>query len=107
MSLSFFNLKVANSLRIFNRRIVEKVDQENREAKSLDNKAKKRLCGMKDVTETYREMTEYGPATFVKQASLQQKVLLLALSQCIKRAGIPEVPLGDVSYSSLSYIVDY
>lgn len=42
-------------------------------------------------------MTEYGASTFVQETSLQQKVFLLALSQCIKRAGLPEVPLGDVS----------
>lgn len=62
---------------------------------------------MHDINETYREMTEYGPTTFVKQASLQQKVLLLALSQCIKRAGIPEVPLGDVSTSSTLQLDGY
>lgn len=60
---------------------------------------------MQDVSDTYKEMTNYGSNAFVKRAGLHQKVFLLALSQSIKRAGVPEVDVGDVrplfSFSSL------
>lgn len=77
---------------------MEKVDQSNKEN---GTNAK---CEMQDVTTTYNEMTTYGPAVFIKETSVHQKILLLALSQCIKRAGLPEVPLGDVS---LTYFLSY
>lgn len=71
---------------------MEKKDQSNQE------KGVTELCTMADVAETYKEMTNYGSTAFVKQASLHHKIFLLALSQCIKRAGVPEVELESVSF---------
>lgn len=41
-------------------------------------------------------MTNYGSNLFVKRASLMEKVFLLSLSSCVRRAGINEVEVGDV-----------
>lgn len=72
---------------------MEKKDQRNKQ----DNPdGEPELCTMADVAQTYSEMTNYGSNLFVKRASLHQKIFLLGLSQCIKRAGVPEVSLETV-----------
>ncbi|GAA6012094.1 hypothetical protein JCM11491_001748 [Sporobolomyces phaffii] len=53
-------------------------------------------CTIADATAAYNEMTRSGPGVFIKGLSLHQKVLLLALAQCIRRAGVPEVELDAV-----------
>lgn len=73
-------------------RTVEKIDQRNQE----NPREAPKLCSMQDVSNTYKEMTNYGSNAFVKRAGLHQKIFLLALSQSIKRAGVPEVDVGDV-----------
>lgn len=47
-------------------------------------------------------MTEYGSNAFLKSTSLQMKVFLFSLSQCIKRSGVTEVALEDVSRRSFA-----
>lgn len=69
------------------------VDQRNRDRKE------KELCSATDLNEMYKEMTNYGSAAFLEQTSMHQKILLLGLSQCIRRSGVPEVALIDVSDS--------
>lgn len=54
-------------------------------------------CTIQDATQAYNEMTKTGPAFFVKRLSLHEKVLLLALAQCVRRAGVPDVELESVS----------
>ena len=41
-------------------------------------------------------MTNYGSNFFVKRLSLTQKILMLAIAQCAKRAGVPEIKANDV-----------
>ncbi|GAA6063239.1 hypothetical protein JCM10212_000341 [Sporobolomyces blumeae] len=53
-------------------------------------------CTIQDATAAYNDMTKNGPGTFIRRLSLHQKVLLLALAQCIRRAGVPEVELDSV-----------
>ncbi|GAA5951775.1 hypothetical protein JCM3765_003115 [Sporobolomyces pararoseus] len=53
-------------------------------------------CTIQDATAAYNEMTKTGPGFFVKRLSFHEKVLLLALAQCIRRAGVPEVELDSV-----------
>ncbi|GAA5889888.1 hypothetical protein JCM16303_001490 [Sporobolomyces ruberrimus] len=53
-------------------------------------------CTIQDATQAYNEMTKTGPAFFVKRLSLHEKVLLLALAQCVRRAGVPDVELESV-----------
>jgi hypothetical protein len=77
------------------RRTVEKVDQKNKERDDGETA----VCTIGDASATYREMTDHGSNVFVKKASLHQKILLLALAQCIKRAGVPEVELENVRLS--------
>jgi hypothetical protein len=73
-------------------RTAEKVEQLN------DSSGKDaRLCGISDANTTYKEMTEYGSNAFLKGTSLQMKVFLFSLSQCIKKSGVTEVALEDVS----------
>lgn len=42
-------------------------------------------------------MTDYGSNAFVKGASLMEKVFLLSLAQVVKRKGVVEVELDEVS----------
>lgn len=53
-------------------------------------------CTIQDATAAYNEMTRTGPGFFVKRLSFHEKVLMLALAQCIRRAGVPEVELDSV-----------
>lgn len=51
---------------------------------------------MGDAVSAYAAMTRYGPQDFVRQCSLQQKILLLALAQCSRKKGVTEVEADDV-----------
>ncbi|GAA5966817.1 hypothetical protein JCM21900_006099 [Sporobolomyces salmonicolor] len=53
-------------------------------------------CTIQDAAAAYNEMTKYGPGFFVRRLSLHQKVLLLAVAQCVRRAGVPEVELDTI-----------
>ncbi|GAA5938692.1 hypothetical protein JCM3775_001963 [Rhodotorula graminis] len=53
-------------------------------------------CTIQDATAAYNDMTRTGPATFVRRQSTHAKVLLLAVAQCAKRAGVPDVELDTV-----------
>ncbi|SGY83361.1 BQ5605_C009g05632 [Microbotryum silenes-dioicae] len=82
------------------RRTVEKVDQRNRDR----GDGREGRCEVADATATYTEMTNHGSSVFIKRASLHQKILLLALAQCIKRAGVPEVELEVVIKWHLDFL---
>lgn len=73
------------------RRTLEKVDQVNATL------AEPRPCATKDAAEMYKEMSDYSANAFLRGASIVQKLLLLSLAQCVKRAGVPEVPVEEVS----------
>lgn len=68
------------------RRTVERVHQAN-----LARPGPPRQCSFQDAGEAYNAMTKYGPQEFVKQCSLQQKILLLAVAQCARKSGVSEV----------------
>ena len=68
------------------RRTVERVHQANQ-----TRPGPPRQCTFQDAGEAYNAMTKYGPHEFVKQCSLQQKVLLLAVAQCARKSGVSEV----------------
>ncbi|GAA5904632.1 hypothetical protein JCM8208_004835 [Rhodotorula glutinis] len=53
-------------------------------------------CTIQDATAAYNDMTRTGPATFIRRQSTHAKVLLLAVAQCAKRAGVPDVELDTV-----------
>lgn len=55
-------------------------------------------CTIQDATQAYNDMTRQGPAAFVRRCSTMGKVLLLAVAQCVRRAGVPEVELDTVRY---------
>ncbi|GAA5867823.1 hypothetical protein JCM1840_003456 [Sporobolomyces johnsonii] len=61
-------------------------------------------CTIQDATAAYNEMTKYGPGFFVRRLSLHQKVLLLAVAQCIRRAGVPEIELDTVLQWHLDFL---
>ncbi|GAA5911697.1 origin recognition complex subunit 1 [Sporobolomyces salmoneus] len=63
---------------------------------ALRNQAGDVRCTIQDATAAYNEMTRTGPGFFVKRLSFHEKVLMLALAQCIRRAGVPEVELDSV-----------
>lgn len=60
-------------------------------------------CTIQDATQAYNDMTRQGPAAFVRRCSTMGKVLLLAVAQCVRRAGVPEVELDTV----LSWHLDF
>uniref|UniRef100_A0A0K3CFZ7 Origin recognition complex subunit 1 n=1 Tax=Rhodotorula toruloides TaxID=5286 RepID=A0A0K3CFZ7_RHOTO len=66
----------------------------SKEGKSLDELEQGKVkCSIQDATQAYNDMTRQGPAAFVRKLSTQMKVLLLAVAQCVRRAGVPEVEL--------------
>lgn len=75
-------------------RTVEKVDQIN--ADRIKDGEESRMCTIADVNTTYNEMTNYGSNFFIKRLGLHPKIMMLAIVQCTKRAGIPEVPTSEV-----------
>ncbi|KAJ2690809.1 Origin recognition complex, subunit 1 [Coemansia spiralis] len=56
------------------------------------------LVTMMVIDRAVKEMYASGNVAFIQNASLQQKVFLLALRAAIRKAGIPEVSLGDVAF---------
>ncbi|KAJ2384049.1 Origin recognition complex, subunit 1 [Coemansia sp. RSA 2611] len=56
------------------------------------------LVTMMVIDRAVKEMYASGNVAFIQNASLQQKVFLLALRAAIRKAGIPEVSLGDVVF---------
>ncbi|KAJ2455948.1 Origin recognition complex, subunit 1, partial [Coemansia sp. RSA 2337] len=56
------------------------------------------LVTMMVIDRAVKEMYASGNVAFIQNASLQQKVFLLSLRAAIRKAGIPEVSLGDVAF---------
>ncbi|KAJ2333205.1 Origin recognition complex, subunit 1 [Coemansia sp. RSA 2681] len=50
------------------------------------------------IDRAVKEMYASGNVAFIQSASLQRKVFLLLLRAAIRKAGIPEVSLGDVAF---------
>lgn len=90
-SAALLVLAIADSI---SRRTVEKVDQIN--AELLKNDEPIRLCTIDDVKTTYNEMTNYGSNFFLNRLGFHQKIMMLAVVQCTKRAGVPDVTASDV-----------
>ncbi|BGP45913.1 Origin recognition complex, subunit 1 [Rhodotorula kratochvilovae] len=61
-------------------------------------------CTIQDATHAYNDMTRQGPAAFVRRLSTHAKVLLLALAQCVRRAGVPDVELDTVLTWHLDFL---
>lgn len=53
-------------------------------------------CTIQDATQAYNDMTRQGPSAVIRRLSTHAKVLLLALAQCARRAGVPDVELDTV-----------
>ncbi|KAK4049790.1 Origin recognition complex, subunit 1 [Microbotryomycetes sp. JL201] len=75
------------------RRTLEKVDQVNN---ANADPSTKRICSVMDASQTYKEMSDFGANSFLQGTSLVERVLLLSVVQCTKRAGMPEVTVDDV-----------
>ncbi|KAJ2511212.1 Origin recognition complex, subunit 1 [Coemansia sp. RSA 2049] len=50
------------------------------------------------IDRAVKEMYASGHIAFIQNASIQQKVFLVALRAAIRKAGIPEVSLGDIAF---------
>ncbi|GAA5822726.1 hypothetical protein JCM11251_004357 [Rhodosporidiobolus azoricus] len=74
-----------------------------KEGKSVDVE-KGVKCTIQDATQAYNDMTRQGPAVFVRRLSLMGKVLLLAVAQCVKRAGVPEIEVDTVLTWHLDFL---
>ncbi|KAJ2659569.1 Origin recognition complex, subunit 1 [Coemansia sp. RSA 1200] len=60
--------------------------------------AKRTLVTMMVIDRAVKEMYASGHIAFIQNASIQQKVFLVALRAAIRKAGIPEVSLGDIAF---------
>ncbi|KAJ2369495.1 Origin recognition complex, subunit 1 [Coemansia sp. RSA 2610] len=56
------------------------------------------LVTMMVIDRAVKEMYASGVVSFIQNASVQQKVFLVALRAAIRKAGVPEVALGDVAF---------
>ncbi|KAJ2701119.1 Origin recognition complex, subunit 1, partial [Coemansia spiralis] len=63
-----------------------------------DKGDKPALVTMMVIDRAIKEMYASGHISYIQNASQQQKVFLVALRAAIRKAGVPEVPLGDVAY---------
>ncbi|GAA5979203.1 hypothetical protein JCM11641_008460 [Rhodosporidiobolus odoratus] len=61
-------------------------------------------CTIQDATQAYNDMTRQGPAVFVRRLGTMSKVLLLAVAQCVKRAGVGEVEVDTVLTWHLDFL---
>lgn len=61
----------------------------------------KKIAGAPDVKEVMNAMQDSPTAAFLKECSLHERIMLAALSKCIKRAGVDEVKWGDVWFNLL------
>ncbi|KAJ2252459.1 Origin recognition complex, subunit 1 [Coemansia sp. RSA 455] len=87
------------------RRAVEIVEAESARESTLAGGKRLRpsedsgqLVTMMVIDRAVKEMYASGNVAFIQNASLQQKVFLLSLRAAIRKAGIPEVSLGDVAF---------
>ncbi|KAJ2807708.1 Origin recognition complex, subunit 1 [Coemansia guatemalensis] len=90
------------------RRAVEMVEAEWKCAKEAVKPGTKRtqsntnsqlvLVTMVVIDHAIKSMYASGHIAAIQNASTQQKVFLVALRAAIRKAGIPEVPLGDVAF---------
>ncbi|BGP22671.1 origin recognition complex subunit 1 [Rhodotorula toruloides] len=77
----------------------------SKEGKALDELEQGDVkCSIQDASQAYKDVTRQGPAAFVRMLSTQMKVLLLAVAQCIRRAGVPEVELDTVLTWHLDFL---
>ncbi|KAJ2558247.1 Origin recognition complex, subunit 1 [Coemansia sp. RSA 1933] len=79
------------------RRAVEIVETDWRRSTARD-KTNRPLVTMMVIDRAVKEMYASGHIAFIQGASLQQKIFLVALRAAIRKAGIPEVSLGDVAF---------
>ncbi|KAJ2355849.1 Origin recognition complex, subunit 1 [Coemansia sp. RSA 2618] len=56
------------------------------------------LVSMMVIDRAVKEMYAAGNVAFIQRASKQQKVFLVALRAAVRKAGVPDVPLADVSF---------
>lgn len=55
----------------------------------------------KEMMSVLNLMSSSPVAMFLKQCSLQQKMMLAAVVRCVRREGIPEIPWRAVRFHSL------
>ncbi|KAJ2851337.1 Origin recognition complex, subunit 1 [Coemansia brasiliensis] len=78
------------------RRAVEMVEQDQLH---VSKPAKQPLLvTMMVIDRAVKEMYASGHISFIQHASVQQKVFLVALRAAIRKAGVPQVSLGDVVF---------
>lgn len=84
-------------------RAVETVEVENENRRLVEQPT--RLVTIADVQAIIKEMSASGPCLWIQKASLHQRILLLALSRCVKKQGQDQIKFGDVC--SLSILLDF
>ncbi|GAA6023834.1 hypothetical protein JCM10207_005390 [Rhodosporidiobolus poonsookiae] len=75
-----------------------------KDGKGVEEQGAGLRCTIQDATQAYNDMTRQGPAVFVRRISVMAKVLLLAVAQCVKRAGVPEVEVDTVLTWHLDFL---
>lgn len=60
--------------------------------------------GMAEVSDAYKAMMAFTSSPFIRNASLHEQIFLLALSQCVRRYGVSDIPLEEIVVWHLDFI---
>lgn len=70
----------------------------SKRSRSVAASQQQHLVTMMVIDKAVKEMYASGHISFIQNASTQQKIFLVALRAAIRKAGLPEVSLGDVAF---------
>ena len=57
------------------------------------------LVKLADVKAVLKDVSSSGPNLWITEATLHQKIMLFALSKCVKKQGVDQIPLTDVIFA--------
>lgn len=60
------------------------------------------MAKMSDVTEVISVMQNSPTAAYLRECSFHERVMLASLIKCVRREGVEEIKIGDVSYLASS-----
>lgn len=64
----------------------------------------RRAARTDDVKQVIRDMQNSPTAAYLRELSFHERLLLAALVRCVRRAGVEEVPWGDVQHQHLLHV---
>jgi origin recognition complex subunit 1 len=64
-------------------------------------RSSQRIAKLADVNKVVQVMQNSPTAAYLRECSLHERIMLASLLKCVRRAGIEEIPWGDVSWRGL------